>query len=328
MTRLAVVLLSIVFSFVIQPVYARELTIAVAQIVSHPALDAIREGFKSELRKNGYREGENLKIIYGNPYGDLEKSDQISERLVSSSPDLILAITTPSARSVLKARKDAVIPVVFSAVTDPVRAGLVNSMETPGEFVTGTTDFPPLRKQFALIRHILGKKTIRLGVVYNDLEDGTFYQIEKMNEIAKDYKIELIVVRASTPEKMIKAVHDLIPRVDAFYTPVDNTPPHVLKDMVQLCLENEYKIKIPMFSSEPEGVRQGALASVGSTNFEQGVLAGRIVLRLLAGEQAIQIPVARPEARDVYVNVTTAKSLGITLPKTYPESDGEVVRFE
>lgn len=310
------------------PLMARSVVIAISQMASHPSLDAVREGFKSALKKHGYKEGENLNIIYGNAHGDMEKSDQISRRILSASPDVVLTITTASTVSVLKAREDSSVPVVFSAVTDPVGDGLVNSMETPGEFITGTTDCPPLKKQLSLIQQVLRKKKIRLGVVYDGKSSGAQFQKSKIDKISKSYNMEVKAIQVSNKEELQAALQKLIPQVDAIYTPLDSLISMELPQIVATCLENGSGVKIPVFSSDPEGVRQGALACVGFTHFEEGVLAGHLVIKILNGARAMEIPVEKPEARDVYVNMTTAKLLGMPMPVSYDGITGDVVRFE
>ncbi len=322
--------LSLIYSFLNVPVHAAEkqVTIAITQVTAHPALDAVREGFKHQLEKQGFREGHNLKIIYENAYGNIATANQIAQKFVGASPDLILAITTPSAQSMVTANKDKAIPIVFSAVTDPLGASLIASFEKPGEHITGTIDMPPLKEQLSLIQQTLGKKNIKLGVVYNSGEANSVYQVKQLQALAPSYGIQVITKVVDSSTKVISAVHSLVPQVDALYAPLDNVVAAAFPSIVKTCLENDHGKKIPVFASDPEGVRQGALATIGFTHYQEGMLAGRIVSRILAGEKPGNIPVTGPEVSELYINTTSAKALGLEVPKSVLKNASEVVRFE
>lgn len=148
----------------------KALQVGIIQIVEHPALDAAREGFLETLKKNGYEEGKNLVVNYQNAQGDANNLQPIAQKLASEKPDLILAIATPSAQAVAGATKD--IPILITAVTDPVGAKLVNSLQKPGTNVTGTTDMNPIKEQLELLKQLVpGAKNI--GVIYNAGEQNS-----------------------------------------------------------------------------------------------------------------------------------------------------------
>jgi putative tryptophan/tyrosine transport system substrate-binding protein len=311
------------------PVHAvKQITIAVTQVTAHPALDAVREGFKHQLESQGFREGENLKIIYENAYGNIATANQIAYKFMSSEADVVLAITTPSAQAMVSASKDKTVPIVFSAVTDPMGASLINSFETPGEHITGTVDLPPLKDQLALMQQTMGKKILKVGVVYNSGEANSVFQVNAIKELSAKYNIQITTKVVDNSTKVLAAVQSLIPHVDAMYVPLDNIMAAAFPSVVNLCLNNDLGRKIPVFASDPEGVRQGALATIGFTHYQEGMLAGRIVSRILAGEKPGNIPVTGPEASELYINTTSAKALGIEVPKAVLKNASEVVRFE
>jgi putative ABC transport system substrate-binding protein len=309
------------------PVHAKNVTIGITQAFVDPDLDAVREGFKFQLEKNGLREGVNLKIIYENAYGDPLVIKRISGRLIDAKPDLVFVLTTPSALSLHLANKDKTIPIVFASVTDPLGAKLIYSIETPGEFITGTTDFPPIKEQLFLMKQIMGKKTFKLGVVYNSQEPGAEFMMKRLKEYAAPHNIQ-IIAKSVDAKNILSEVRSMIPLVDAVYAPLDNVVSSVMPDLVELCLENEHGRKIPVFSGNPEGVRQGALATVGFTHYQEGLLAGRIVSRILAGEKPGNIPVSSPDSSELYINTTSAKALGLEIPKAIIKKASDVVRFE
>jgi putative ABC transport system substrate-binding protein len=311
------------------PLHAeKQTTIAITQVTNHPALDAVREGFKHQLETQGFKEGDNLKIVYENAYGNIATANQIAHKFIGSDPDIVLAITTPSAQSMVSANKDKMVPIVFSAVTDPLGASLIRSFESPGEYITGTTDLPPLKDQLDLMKNTMGKKTLKLGVVYNAGEANSVFQVNQIKKLAPQYNIQVMTKVVDNSTKVLSAVQSLIPHVDAMYAPLDNVISAALPSVVNLCLENDQGRKIPVFASDPEGVRQGALATVGFTHYQEGLLAGRIVSRILAGEKPGNIPVTGPEGSELYINTTSAKALGIEVPKSVLANASEVVRFE
>ena len=171
--QLMLLLASVVLA---SPLAAAEMkTVAVTAIVEHPALDAARDGIREALAEAGWKEGENLTFSYESAQGNPATAAQIARKLVGDAPDVIVPISTPSAQAVVAATKD--IPVVFTAVTDPVAAKLVASLEKPGGNVTGMSDLSPIGKHLDLVKEIMpAAKT--LGVIYNPGEANSLTLLE------------------------------------------------------------------------------------------------------------------------------------------------------
>ncbi len=300
--------------------------VAVTQIVAHPAVDSVREGIKEVLTRAGYKDGENLRWIYENAHGNIATANQIAHKFAGLNPHVIVAITTPSALAVLSAVGNTCTPVVFAAVTDPVEAKLVDTLDRPGKNVTGTSDKPPIKEQIALIREILGtEKSIHLGILYNSGEANSVQQVEIASQAAQELGIKVTVRSVDNATKVLAAAQSLLSDVDAIYVPLDNVVASALPALVNICLNNPMGKKIPVFASDPEGVRQGAIATVGFTHYDEGLLAGAIVLRILGGEPAETISVQSPHPASIYLNKTSAEKLGITLPADLMEQAKEIL---
>jgi len=284
--------------------------VAITQIVEHPSADAVRKGILDVLSENGYKNGDNLKILYENAQGNLNTATQIAKHFVSLTPDVIVPITTPSTQAMVHAAKHTTIPIVFAAVTDPLHAKLVDNLDHPGGNVTGTTEFPPVEKQVALIKQFL-PYIKRLGIIYSSSEINSVKIVGLVKEKAKKLNIEVIEQSLSNTGEVGQAVQSLASKVEAIYVPLDNT---VLSAM-NTVLKASFAQHIPVFSSDPDSVKQGALASVSYTQYEAGRLAGEMVIRIFNGEKPGNIPVSSPALAKLSVNPGSALQLNIAIPE-------------
>jgi putative ABC transport system substrate-binding protein len=282
-------------------------TVAITQIVEHPSLDAVREGVLEVLKKKGYIEAKNLKIIYENAQGNVTTAAQIAKRLVGLSPDIIVAISTPSAQSAAAALKGYEIPLVFAAVSDPLSAQLVSNMEKPEGLITGATDNQPIEEQIELIKELMPSlKT--LGVLYNPGEINSVKIVEKLKTIDS---IQILEATASKTNEVPASAQKLLETVDALYIPTDNMVVSALPAVLNIA----FSLKKPVFSTDPDLVKQGVLASIGREYKDVGKLAGEMVVRLLNDEKPKDIPVQAPAKKHLYLNIKMAESLHIEIPK-------------
>jgi putative ABC transport system substrate-binding protein len=182
-----------------------KLNIGIVQIIEHPSLDSARKGFLDALASNGYKEGENLNITYENAQGDMPTLNNIAKSLVGDDNDLILAIATPSAQAVANTSKDTSIPVLFTAVTDPVAAGLVKSMDKPDTNLTGTTDMAPVAEQVKLIQDIKPSAK-NVGVIYNTGEVNSVVQVDLAKEAAQQLGLNIVEAVATNTNEVSQAV--------------------------------------------------------------------------------------------------------------------------
>jgi len=287
--------------------WAQTKTVAITAIVQHPALDAARDGVVEALKAAGYVPGETLKVEYQSAQGNPATAAQIARQFAGSKPDVIVPISTPSAQAVAAATRD--IPVVFTAVTDPVAAQLVKSLDKPGANITGLSDLSPVAAHIALIREILPAAK-RLGVLYNPGEPNSVVLVKLLKE--EGAKAGFSVVEASVPKSSDAqpAVRSLVGKADAVYVPLDNTVVSALESVVAVGRQ----AKLPVFSADTDSVTRGAAASIGFDYLQVGRQTGAIVVRILKGEKPGDIPVTFATGTDLVVNPKSAAAMGLTLP--------------
>lgn len=294
-------------------------TVAVTAIVEHPALDAARDGMKAELATGGFEEGKNLRFHYESAQGNPATAAQIARKLVGEAPDVIVPISTPSAQAVVSATKD--IPVVFTAVTDPIGAKLIQDAARPGGNVTGMSDLSPIGKQLDLIKEIMPDAQ-ELGVIYNPGEANSVTLIELIKQEAPARGLAIMEVAAAKSADVLAAAQSLVGGVDAIYVPTDNTVVTALEAVVRVGRQN----RLPVFAGDTDSVPRGAVAALGFNYFDVGRQTGRIVLRVLSGEKPGEIPVEGVEITELFVNPAAAEAMGITIPQAVLARAETVVR--
>jgi len=285
--------------------------IGVTQILTHPDLDATRQGFIDQMADEGFIEGVNVNYDFRNPEGDLTEAERIAEAFVSEKVDLILSITTPSSQACVEAAKDTDIPVVFAAVTAPVVAGIVSTWDAPRpDNVTGVSDFPDIKAQMELIKEICPYVTT-LGVIYNPAEENSVLQIGQLEAIKAEVGIGDIVEAevATTAEVYDAAMFLVVSGCDAIWIPSDNTVVSGLEAVIAVGEDND----IPVFGETESMVDGGCIATEGVDYTWEGEQAGRYAARILRGEFAGDIPVVKcsGEALVLVVNPAAAERMGV-----------------
>lgn len=297
-----------------------KITVGIGQFAEHGSLDNCREGFLAGLAEAGYVEGENLEVLFENAQADTGTAGQIATNFVSSKADLICAIATPMAQSAFGAAKKTDIPVIFTAVTDPILAELAKADGTPNGNTTGTSDKLPVEKQLEMIRAILPEaKTI--GIMYSTSEINSVSAIEEYKAAAGNYGFEIIESGISTTADIPLAADDLVSKVDCINNLTDNT----VVSSLPVILEKAAAKGIPVFGSEVEQVKIGCLATVGLDYYDLGMQTGAMAAKVLKGEKkASEISFEVIEEASFYGNTAVAGNLGITLPETLVSSAKEM----
>ena len=291
-------------------------TIGISQFAEHGSLDNCREGFLQGLENEGIVEGENLTVEYQNAAADMGTASQISDAFVSDKVDLICAIATPTAQSAYNAAMDTDIPVVYTAVTDPVAAELADEDGNPVGNVTGTSDELPIKEQLEMIRQILPDAE-KVGIMYTTSEANSISALETYKELAGDYGFEIVESGISTTADISLAADDLISKVDCITNLTDNT---VVASLPTI-LEKANEKGIPVFGSEIEQVRIGCLAAEGLDYVALGEQTGEMAAKILKGEaQAPEMPYETISEPGFYVNMKVAENLGITVPDELTQS--------
>jgi putative ABC transport system substrate-binding protein len=224
--------------------------------------------------------------------------------------DLILTLSTPSMQAAVRATRDSSIPVVFVAVTDPVSAGVLASVDRPsGSQVTGVYNFDPVEAQMELARELRpGIKT--LGVIYNAGESNSVANVKLLKAVAQKFGWSLVEATVASTAEVRTAAQSLVGRADAAYMPTDNTVMAGLEALLRVVQE----AKLPLVTGDVSSVQRGALGAVGDDPDDKGRQAGALAARILRGEKPGDIKPEMVRKRLLYLNRTTARAIGITLP--------------
>jgi putative ABC transport system substrate-binding protein len=298
------------------PVFAQ--SVAVTSIVEHPALDAIKDGVSRALTEAGYTQDKGLKWQFQTAQGNTATAAQIARKFVGDKPDVIVAIATPSAQAVVAATKT--IPVVYSAVTDPVAAQLVQTMGPSGTNVTGVSDSLALAKQVELIQKALPNAK-RVGMVYNPGEANSVVVVNQLRELLPKAGMTLTEATAARTVDVGAAARSLVGKVDVIYTSTDNNVVSAYESLVKVGND----AKLPLIASDTDSVKRGAIAALGVNYHDLGLQTGKIVVRILKGEQPGTIASETSDKLELYVNRGAAKRQGVTLSDEFIKSATKVV---
>lgn len=298
---------------------AHDKFVAITAIVEHPALDAVRDGIIKQLAKEGYIEGKNLKVKYQSAQGNTGTAAQIARQFIGENPDVIVAIGTPSAQAVVAATKS--IPVVFSAITDPVAAQLVSSKNASGTNVTGTSDVLELAPQIKLIKEIVPSAK-KVGIVYNPGEANSVVVVKEFAKILPNYGLTLLEASAPRSVDVSSAARSLVGKVDAFYVTTDNNVVSSFEALTKVANEAD----IPIIASDTDSVSRGAVAALGLNYFNLGEQTGSIVRRIFEGEAAGSIPFETSKNLSLMLNVKAATEQNATLSEALIKSAEKVIK--
>jgi len=294
-------------------------SVMVTAIVEHPALDAIRDGVKDELKEEGFEAGKNLKWEYQSAQGNTGTAAQIARKFVGDKPDVIVAIATPSAQAVVAATKT--IPVIYSAVTDPVAAQLVKDWKPSGTNVSGVSDLLELNKQIELIKRVVPNAK-RVGMVYNPGEANSTVVVQAMKQLLANAGMKLVEAAAPRSVDVGSAAKSLIGKVDVIYTNTDNNVVSAYEALVKVGND----AKIPLVASDTDSVKRGAIAALGINYYDLGRQTGKLVVRILKGEKPGDIASATSSKLELFVNTTAAQKQGVTLSADLIQSAKTIIK--
>lgn len=300
-------------------VQAADKSVKVTAIVEHPALDATRDGLRDELAAQGFTAGAGLSWEFQSAQGDVGTAGQIARKFVGAAPDVIVAIATPSAQAAAAAARGSV-PVVFSAVTDPVAAKLVPSWEHPGA-VTGVSDALPLADHLALIKEAVPALK-KLGVLFNPGEVNSVSTVAELKKLAGSAGVVIVEAPAPDTNSVLAAARSLVGKADAVFVPTDNTVVSAFEAVVKVGKD----AKLPVFAADTGSVPRGAVAALGFDYYQVGRQTGRVVAEILRGRKTADIPVRGVEARDLWLNPASAQAMGLTLPEAMVKRAVKVVK--
>lgn len=283
--------------------------IGLLQLMEHPSLNTIRESIIEGLEAEGYVDGENIAIDYQNGQNDMTIMKTAAQTFVANGCDVIIAIATPAAQAVLSETTE--IPIVFAAVTDPIGAGLVDSLEQPGGNVTGTSDEVSAEMIMNLAEEITpGFDTI--GALYSSGEDNSASVIAGLKEYADAKGLTVIESAVTNSSEVQQAAQYLADKVDVVYSPIDNT----VASAMPVATEVFNGKKIPFYVSADSMVQDGGLATYGIDYTVLGKETANMVADIIEGADPAQVPVRKMSDMSVYINQTTAEAIGVEFPQS------------
>ncbi|MBQ3560340.1 MAG: ABC transporter substrate-binding protein [Oscillospiraceae bacterium] len=283
--------------------------VGVIQFMQHASLDEAYQGFVDGLAEAGYVEGENLKIDFQNASGEVSNCQQICDIFANSGIDLALAIATPAAQSAVNVFQETDVPVFFTAVTDAVGAGLVESNEAPGKNVTGTLDMPVIADQIKVIKDVLPDAQ-KLAILYTSSEPNSAIQADEAKLAAEALGMEVIIQTSSSSNDIPQVISSVVGSADAIYIPSDNAFASAMATVNHTAVENQ----IPVFCAVEAMIAEGGIATTAIDYYELGKQTAAQAVRVLNGESASEIAVETQKECALVVNKTFAESVGVEVP--------------
>lgn len=286
---------------------AESYKVGIAQYVSHPSLDATAQGIKDVLEESDF----DIEVEEQNAQADQATMNNVVGGFAGDDElDAVVPIATPVAIAAASTIQD--IPIVFSAVTDPVDAGLVPDWETPGENITGVSDMNPVDEQLQLIVDVVDDVEV-IGIPYSSAESNSVVQVDAAKEAADDLGIEIQEVAVTNTSEVAQGVESFS-NVDAIYVPTDNTVVSGLETVISYGIDNQ----VPVFAAESDSVERGTVGTYGLNYYEHGRQAGEMVLSLITGEAELAdtpTGLADTEALEYTFNLEAAEQMGVEIPQ-------------
>lgn len=283
--------------------------IGIVQLTEHTSLDLIRESIVEKLEEEGYIDGENIRLDYRNAQNDQSNLKTICQGFAAGDVDVIVAITTPAAQAAMGETKD--IPIVFSAVTDPIEAGLVEELKSPGGNVTGTSDIISAENIMELAREITPDfKTV--GALYDSSEVNSASVIEELRGYAKENGFKLVESAVSGTDEIRSAAQNLSKKCDIVFSPADNTVASAIAAANQVFIES----KTPFYTGADSMVKDGALAACGVDYRYLGSETAEMIIEIINGADPAEMAVRSMDETGIYVNTETAEKIGVQIPES------------
>ena len=305
-------LLAVALMAALPNAYAQHKRVAVTMIVEVPQLLDVKRGLIEELARLGYKEGQNLVLDYSHAAGSFPTQQQIAKKIVGDKPDLIIPITTPSAIVMVQAAKDTSIPIVFSTVTDPLRAKVVATLAKPGGLVSGVSDLAPIGLHLKLMKEMVPGAT-RLGVLMNPSLPNTVTYLETLKQLAPAAGLTIVESPAPQTTNVMAAALNLVGKVDMVYIPNDTTVYAALEAAVKVATEN----KLPLFCGETRSVERGCAASISFDYYDVGVATAQMAKKVLDGAKPgdLDVNVLKDSYKSfqLWINAKTAAGMGLTI---------------
>lgn len=294
--------------------------VAVTQIVEHPALGEIYQGMLDGLKEKGWEDGKTMRLDYQIAQGDMGLNTQIAQKFAGEKPAVIVAVTTPSAQAALAAVHGQ-IPVVFTGISDPLGAKLVDNLEKPGKNATGVKESLAYQENIDTIAALLPNLQT-LGTVSNPAEDNSVTTNAEIEKLAKARGWHFVNAPAKNTGDVLDAARSLVGKVDAILITMDNTAVSAIPAIVQVAEQN----KIPLFVFDTYSVPKGAAVGIGYSEYEVGKLTADKVDAVLKGANPGDLPVAAVQKTRIVLNPAAAEKQGLTLPASLLDKADDIVK--
>jgi len=315
MKRMVKLFLAAAFLVTATTAHAAPPRISISQFVEHPALNAVMKGFKDDLQENGVT----AEYKDYNANGNMGTAGQIATQIASDAPDLIVAIATPTAqacaKTLEKAPQLAKTPMLFTAITDPLAAGLVKDYMHPGPNITGVSNQMPMDKHLQMLRRLL-PKLATLGVLYNSGEVNSVSNVKRIKEAAATMNITILDGPVINSADVSQAAQSLVGKVDALFVPTDNTVVSAHETVIKIC----EKTQLPLISADTDSVKRGAIAAMGFDYYQHGKQTGAMARKILAGAKPESLPVEFQKDLAFHVNPKAAERMGLKLDQAIVDS--------
>lgn len=286
--------------------HADTLRVGIIQIIEHPALDATRNGIMDALAEQGYIKDENLIVYFQSAQGSPVIASQIAQQFAGMKLNAVVAIGTTAAQMVASKLEEGKVPIVFSSVTDPKGAGLVQNYKTPERNVTGVSNFVPVLPQLQFFQKLVPGLN-KLGIIYNPGEANSVALNERIEAAARKIGMTIVLAPAIASVEVASAAQSLVGKVNALLVTNDNTALSAFDSIIRVADQ----AKMPVFVSDVDQVSRGAVGALGPNQYEIGKQTGNMVVKILKGEKVSQLPVEFPLLVESYINVRAMKRLGL-----------------
>lgn len=281
--------------------------VGILQTMSHPALDQIHRGIIQGLKDEGYIDGKNLQIEFENAQNDQSNLKSMSDHFQNKNAAAVIGIATPAVQSL--ANEAGNTPVIMGAVSDPLGTKLVKSLTHPGGKITGVQDKQPIAAQLALIKKIM-PNIKRIGVIYTSSDDSSAAEYREFKKLAEKSGIEVHPYTITSTNDIEQVAQTMTPKVQAVYVPTDNT----VASGIATLLKATNAARIPVFPAADTMVSPGGLATRSVSQFDMGVLTGKIAGQILKGKKPANTPVQRVTKYQTVINLKVAKKLNLQIP--------------
>ncbi|HLD95085.1 MAG TPA: ABC transporter substrate-binding protein [Alphaproteobacteria bacterium] len=301
----------------------------ISKVADHPALDKTVEGILKALSDNGFNQYETLDFKIESCQANTAIASQIASKYVNQKADVVVGVGTIAAQSYMRYAIKGETKLVFSSVTDPYKAELLKEGESSSKNVTGISNFIPIKEQILFIQKILPSlKT--LGILYNEGEANSVVLVERLEKECADLGILLIKQTVSKTSEVPQAAVKLSNQVDAVFITNDSTALSSFQCIVKAALDKKdtkgNNTPIPVFVSDTDIVKEGALAALGPNQFDIGYQTGGLIAKILKGEDISTLCMQYPKKTELYLNQEMAEKIGISFPNDLLEQASVVLK--